>query len=567
MEKRIAAVLCLICLLCLPASVFGDAALDSMRIEQVSERMPDMQVYLMGQQKNGLSKEELSAFLDGEELQVKNLEDFSGSGEKLTYYFMMDISSSISPEYFESCKAALLTFFSQLGAEEECRLLTFGNTVQLVLSGQESGEQRKAAVQGLRAEDENTQLFEAVHQAAKLARQENTGALGRKVGIVLTDGWDDSYGKATSNEALEELKNANLPVYGIAMEQAPQDKVNQFGEFVRASYGELSMASSGNVGEKLMQLRESLYQGKILSLQADTNQAAQGVETLTVKGSQASQMMSAEVGIYQWVPDEEPPEIEKAEQTEKNQVEITFSEKMAGLQKPGSYIFKDKEGKTVVPKAASSADGRSVLLTFEQTLYSGTYEVECKNLTDQSMEKNPLKGTAKVKIKGEKKSPVAAFFRSWGPLLVLAAVLILVLVLTLVYRKIKKNRGILVVDDKMALASKVEVQQHVAVEEEEGPILHLYLKSENHKTVELKRRLTSSLIVGRSQMCEVQVEDSRMSRQHFALELSEGRIWVMDLDTTNGTSVNGVKLQGKTQLHSQDTICAGNMEIRVEWEE
>jgi pSer/pThr/pTyr-binding forkhead associated (FHA) protein len=47
--------------------------------------------------------------------------------------------------------------------------------------------------------------------------------------------------------------------------------------------------------------------------------------------------------------------------------------------------------------------------------------------------------------------------------------------------------------------------------------------------------------IGRLSSCSVTIEDSTVSREHAALVRRGDRWWVVDLGSTNGTSVNGVQ--------------------------
>ena len=80
---------------------------------------------------------------------------------------------------------------------------------------------------------------------------------------------------------------------------------------------------------------------------------------------------------------------------------------------------------------------------------------------------------------------------------------------------------------------------------------------------ELKRG--ESVIVGRSDMSSVVIEDPTLSRQHFILSSEDEYLYIEDLDTTNGTSVNGKKIEGRTLIAQRDTISAGNYDIRIDW--
>jgi DNA-binding NtrC family response regulator len=50
------------------------------------------------------------------------------------------------------------------------------------------------------------------------------------------------------------------------------------------------------------------------------------------------------------------------------------------------------------------------------------------------------------------------------------------------------------------------------------------------------------VVIGRSEPAEVTIRDGSLSRQHAAVELIDGRVWVEDLESTNGTWVGGVRV-------------------------
>ena len=52
----------------------------------------------------------------------------------------------------------------------------------------------------------------------------------------------------------------------------------------------------------------------------------------------------------------------------------------------------------------------------------------------------------------------------------------------------------------------------------------------------------NSLVVGRSSEADVVLPDSMLSRRHARFEYRAGRVWVQDLNSTNGTRVNGAEI-------------------------
>jgi putative nucleotidyltransferase with HDIG domain len=73
------------------------------------------------------------------------------------------------------------------------------------------------------------------------------------------------------------------------------------------------------------------------------------------------------------------------------------------------------------------------------------------------------------------------------------------------------------------------------------------------------------LRAGRLGTLEIVLDDSSVSRRHAEVRQVENGWWVRDLDSTNGTYVNGVRLgAGERQLHSRDIIQFGKVAMMVE---
>ena len=74
-----------------------------------------------------------------------------------------------------------------------------------------------------------------------------------------------------------------------------------------------------------------------------------------------------------------------------------------------------------------------------------------------------------------------------------------------------------------------------------------------------KRRV----VVGRSKDCDIQLADPNVSRRHAELRQEGGAYWMIDLDSTNGTLVNG-RRAARAKLESGDTITIGSTELLFE---
>jgi hypothetical protein len=74
-----------------------------------------------------------------------------------------------------------------------------------------------------------------------------------------------------------------------------------------------------------------------------------------------------------------------------------------------------------------------------------------------------------------------------------------------------------------------------------------------------KRRV----VIGRSKDCDIQLADPNVSRRHAELRQEGSAYWLIDLDSTNGTQVNGHRT-ARTKLDSGDTITIGSTDLVFE---
>ena len=74
------------------------------------------------------------------------------------------------------------------------------------------------------------------------------------------------------------------------------------------------------------------------------------------------------------------------------------------------------------------------------------------------------------------------------------------------------------------------------------------------------------MVLGRATDCEIQLRDPLTSRHHAVVEPREGQWWVQDLDSTNGTLLNGNEVT-ESVLKDGDTLQFGESILSVRlWE-
>jgi pSer/pThr/pTyr-binding forkhead associated (FHA) protein len=81
------------------------------------------------------------------------------------------------------------------------------------------------------------------------------------------------------------------------------------------------------------------------------------------------------------------------------------------------------------------------------------------------------------------------------------------------------------------------------------------------RTLALTRQTT---LLGREVDCDIVVPDDRASRHHAELRWDHGVISLADLDSTNGTRVNGQRVIGQTPMRDGDVLAIGAHHYRLQ---
>lgn len=75
--------------------------------------------------------------------------------------------------------------------------------------------------------------------------------------------------------------------------------------------------------------------------------------------------------------------------------------------------------------------------------------------------------------------------------------------------------------------------------------------------------LSPHTVIGRSTEAEVSLNDTFLSIEHARLEW-RGGVWMLeDLNSTNGTYLNGFEVRAGTEVHDGDVVRVGRVELKL----
>ena len=73
-----------------------------------------------------------------------------------------------------------------------------------------------------------------------------------------------------------------------------------------------------------------------------------------------------------------------------------------------------------------------------------------------------------------------------------------------------------------------------------------------------------AVVIGRLPDCDISLSDPNVSRRHTEVRVAGSGYLVADLGSTNGTKVNGVRIDGERMLNDGDIVSVGSTHLRFE---
>lgn len=556
------------------------------RIEQAVVNMPEVSVYLDGINKDALHAAE--AYLGTEHLKpVSEAKVFGETGDGIDYYVLIDISGSIPDGSFRTMKDAILALQGNVNAADRICLYTFGNEVTVHTEGEQSYEEMEAVLKELRNKDKETALFDAIHKAAGQAAKADDGQ--RRVMIVMTDGEDFAVGKTQSAEALKILNDSGIPMYAYGIRNTRKEYLNALGEFARNTGGDLTVFSEADGNGLLLELQSALEDDVVLQYAAESNQVSYKQEPFSIKLKDGSLLkLSHDVMVDRWIRDEENPVLQGYEPVNDVQIRLRFSEALSGLNSSANYELSRDGVVLPVDSVAYDADDHSIIvLTLKERIENGNYSLSLPGVTDTSMESNPVlsedneSGIIRMSVTDipEMTTAAAEQIPEQKPIdyrgaffLIFAAIIALIIVLIALGRKKKKTSAgragtpaAAAAPESVVMGDAFRNQQHIHVASQDMKVLEVTIMKNGKQPIRTNWKIGSSLIVGRAATSDISLDDPKMSKQHFCLERVGQDIYISDLNSTNGTMVNGIRMKMKRKLSSGDEIQAGTMKLMIRW--
>lgn len=566
--KQLAAGLLLLLTLC-PCAPRADAALTALTIEQVRAKQPQIYVYCYDNTGVLDSNFEAGCYLDGTQLSWAGIQESTRYGT--AYTILLDISGSIRQSYMDEVLQQIRTLASRLKPKDSITIITFGNDVETLISNCTDVNKIETALAEIQCTDQQTHLYEAVNDAILCAAAAD--GQSRRIMLVVSDGIQESdQGGVTPTEIESQLKSAGIPVFALCVDYADDEAKEQFGVFARATGGTRQSFNVDTIEIVWDDLLQQFESGKILCFES-TNNFADGAEhTLLLKLSAdgVEESYTRKVELKDWQLDRTAPQIEHAAyDAESNAFLVRFSEEVQGAELPENYCIEAPDGKYLTVSSVIR-DGEEYIVSLAQQPKKGTYLLTIFDVTDCSMEQNALPEDAFSVTVVPQKQPNRVFILWAG---IVAALLAGLAVILLLLRRKKRA------EQQEKTPEKVEYEVHhvimtggngaqttpLAAQSGAAAQIGLYQVGPNGLSQHLEILVVKSSILGRSTaMCDICLPDKKISGQHCAFSVSGGKVYLSDLDSQNGTYLNGIRVTQPMHVHNGDVVRLGDTDLRIE---
>mgnify|MGYP004678563197 FL=1 len=505
---------------------------------------------------------------------------FKESKEGLHTIILVDNSGSVDKEQFSEAKKQIAALRKSMKAQDKMTLYTVGT---LRASGQKSNVLRNGnqAVSGNETKTLKSDIKKInkipYHKEAKsrtvlyrslnevLTAYADAQPSQRTVVLLVTDGEDDSLGKDNSKEStLENVKKSMVPVYGILLKNKAK-KPNK--KKMNATYQILEEKNSRgynfdkchwNTSKK--QVKEGFKtfsdivwnQTYVVKLEAPNNKKLDGISTITLSEKRGNGNMSGRIDYSRSTPDKEAPVIGNIKKSKSNAITFELTDNsgsVVGADKVSNYVVKSKSkddnGRVwAINNVNYNSVDNTVVLTFKEDLYTGEYTLICSNIHDDTQEANPINQEYNFKFTGldEKSEQTKQFVRSYWWIALIALVLIIGVIVIIITKR-KPGKVVEINPDDLLKA--------------DSKLIRLTITDRAGKIQDVEWNVEGSLFIGRSDICNIYFDDERLSKQHFVIEVTKMACYIEDLESTNGTFVNGVKMTNRRMLLDGDIITAG----------
>jgi len=543
----------------------------SLRVRQAYLDIPSLTVYadlLDSSGKLVVPKEagQLKATLAGQPYDIFQWGAFSAQDDGLLMIFLVDVSSSIGESRFGELQETISSWIRRMRPPDRAAVVAFGEDVTVPQGITAEQNALLYSVQSLAAEDSTAQLNLGILRALEIAKVKDPGIPRRRMILLCSDGFKETPGGATSEEVRNALASDPVPIYSVFFDSPMRESTNRTEEAQQLlnelGYG--AGAVDGKLGPRTVLAIRTFQQSRGVAWDGTLSDELLGVLRTLARNQKEGALTS--IGeysrrsggqLYRAGTSPFPTIFDSIAASIDNSLWMSIN--LEGLLPDGSV---KRVEISYFDGTLSLSDGIGIRLT-------GTVPAEeKKEIPPETTEVTPVEKTS---------SGLPAWFYFLAVPLVAGPPVALFLA--------RKRRMRAAAPGSPASPDSFEAREAgptiVIPAGEERPAgapspttplrlpasmkIELVVAGGKDGAVPYKATVTDRMIIGRSEgPSSITIPgDATISARHCELVYSKGRLFVNDLQSSNGTMVNGVPIQGNYPMEDGDRLTLGKTEMRI----
>lgn len=466
-------------------------------------------VYLKGVESGIEDMSVQIATTEAEQLSIKTVSELDKPMQTLV---MVDNSISISAGNREKIAEFLQNMISDRLNNEELCIATFSEDISIVTDYSSDYTTLKQAIDSISYQDQETYLTDVLYDLISAQYIHSDEDVYRRI-IVVSDGVDNKSLGYTKDELYSLLKDIQVPIYTIgSVNKNNNDELENMFALSRMTSAEYFLLDDM---EDVLSITESLNKDRdIVRLTITPSEEVMDGSKKAVKITLAdASALTAEITMPQQVqtkePEEEPVEEVVVPEPEP-EVEIVYEEDVAANTGFPIILF------IIIAVIVVAAIVCVILLIIRQKKRN---QVEFETIDD-----NILRELEQNTRDTEEKTEMIGSFHNNN-------------------------------DD----GSTVMIwNQNVTYQ--------VVLTDVNSPAKSFRVPLSKSIIVGRKkELCDIALDyEKSVSGKHCEITVRDGKFYIKDLQSSNGTYVNGSKVLTESEIFSGNVLKFGRLELRFE---
>lgn len=499
---------------------------EKLYMEGYTAKDNQLNIYLNTTAKEDFTKDDFEVIIGDNTYPVENLQTFEASGQNVSYLFLVDVSGSVTEADITNSKEILGKMTELMKDGDNAAVLEIRDEIGKCefLSSKEALTERIDAIERTK---EDTNLYLGIRNALD-ALSSDEACYPKKCLVVISDGKDDQKNGILFEDVRDAVKNADIPVCTLAMPlRASEQSEGLAPDKVMKSFTE--NAAGGvyiNYAEKsdnavIAEAFDSFaHTGYIVSVSLTDFASNASSMTLSVRAKTESAQMedSCQIPSYVMASVAEMSQPEEAKEPVAEEVSVEPIAEVQEESAEGKLIYVLVILIILVLGAVVAA------LVIRKKRAEAVAEAETKEKESKE------KGVERAEAAGEKAVAPAAG---------------------------ETDLPTEAAEDELLPTQKEEMLQN-------SKTTISLIKMGIGATDVYSAVCDTKILIGRSKNADITIADDRqLSGKHCEIRKDGSKFYIRDLDSTNGTILNGLPIKEEMPLLQDDVIYIGSFEYRV----